>query len=95
MKTLQIFFMVLAIGFGGSDSATTNFLNSYFPGTIQGGLPTAQKLNSAMVAVVAVEGSIEYYLQHLKCNRKYKKAREEKSTEREIVSASCAWIPWI
>ena len=95
MKTLQIFFLVLAISFGYSDSATTNFSNSYFPETVKGGFPTAQKLNSAMVAVIAVEGTYEYYLQHLKFNLNYKKDGEKKGIERERVSASCAWIPGI
>lgn len=95
MKELTIVLLILIMSFGCSVPAATKLSNVYYPNTFKGGLLITQNINSARVAVLAVEGNYEYYLQYIKFKLNYKKVEEEQDQKKEIVSSSCTWVPWL
>lgn len=95
MKELKIVLLVLVMSFGCSMPAATKLSNTYYADCFKGGLLIAQKINSANVATLVVEGNYEYYLQYIKFKLDYKKVEEEQDQKKEIVSSSCTWFQWM
>lgn len=89
MKELKIFLLVLSVGFSSPVPASPKSTGAYYPNTFKGGLQITQKQNSAMGAVMVVEGKYEYYLQYIKFKLNFEKIPVEQIDEKSNLTPAC------